>query len=248
MKKAFFCLMTSLLFVMVVPNVLAEESKSGENTIPTTETQDSSSTSTTQESSDSSEEKESSLANIDSVRMAKIRMVQIYLANGYITQEKHDEVIAQLKNATTEQELNDIMNVLMGSVDKLTEFTSSFSEKYYNVEAGIASAISKGMITEAQGQSLYDKLAVATTIDELQAIFDELTKMINETTGTSSTSSSTSTGDSSSIKSSSKELVTTNQSKKGILPQTGEVNKDLYMIFGLLLTASSFGIFVWKKL
>ncbi|MFW7431186.1 hypothetical protein [Vagococcus carniphilus] len=241
---------TSILFMLAAPIVFAEESdKNISNESSVEETTTISSVDTTE--TEPSRKEDGELSTLKSI---KIRMVQIYLANNYITQAKHDEVISRVKEATTSQEVEDIMNELISSVEELSGFTYSFSEKYYNLEANIAAAVEKKLITQDQAQTFYDRLVIASTLDELSAISADFHKLIDGgTTGTSSTSSSTtnSTSDSSSTAETTTSTTVSKDSseapKKSFLPKTGELKAVMGMFAGVFITLSAVGCLLIKQ-
>lgn len=244
MKKRVFYLLTGLLLMVAIPNVFAEETDSRvveDSSVPPV-------SSVQKEKIDSGQSEEvTKETSIEDYKAAKIRMVQVYYANGYITKEKHDEAVGQVNAAKTKDEIETIMNNLIDSVDNLTDFTFSFTEKYYNLEANIYSAIKKGMITENQAQPLLDRLVIANTIDELKGISDDLNSLINgETTSTTSTSSSSSEG-TSQISESKTQPATTETTNKGVLPKTGEGRGLFTALLGSIIISSSMGLILFKR-
>ncbi|MDT2849934.1 hypothetical protein P7H60_12345 [Vagococcus carniphilus] len=250
MKKKVVITVTSVLFMLTAPIAFAEESDKNILNEPSTEETTAISDSDTTET-ESSRKEDGELSTLKSI---KIRMIQIYLANNYITQAKHDEIISQVKEATTSQEIEELMNGLISSIDGLSDFTFSFSEKYYNLEANIAAAVEKNLITEVQAQTFYDRLVTASTLDDLAAISADFHKLIDDsTTGTSSTSSSTtsSMSDSSSTAETTTSTTVSKDSseapKKSFLPKTGELRNVMGMFAGVFITLSAVGCLLIKQ-
>lgn len=249
MKNKIVITVTSVLFMLIAPIAFAEESdKNISNELLTEETTTVNDSDTTENELDKKEDGE-----LSTLKSIKIRMVQIYLANNYITQAMHDEVIATIKDATTSQEVEEIMNGLIGSIDGLSDFTFSFSEKYYNLEANIAAAVEKKLITQEEAQTFYDRLVTASTLDELAAISADFHQLVDDgTTGTSSTSSSTASS-TSHLESSEMTTSTTvlkNSSgtpKKSFLPKTGEMGTIIEMFVGMFVTLSTVGCLLIKQ-
>ncbi len=242
MSKKYLFLWMSILSIVATPIVFAEEANQSA----------SSQEITSEKVSEQPAETKEAEANLSDLKATKTKMLQVYLANNYISEKQKADTVFQINEAKTSQEVESVMSALMDSVDGLDWFTNSFAEKYYNLEANIMSAKEKGMITAEQAQLLREQLTKANTLDDLSKILADFNQLIEvKTVGTSDTISSDSVDSSDTTSNSAVSTSTSekevSQSSNNILPKTGEKLQSANMLMGILLSLLPLSYIIYKK-
>lgn len=147
------------------------------------------------------------------------------MKQGKLTKEQGNKFLGQIEVSRYVAELE----IIEAEVDKQVELNKisgegNFKEKYATIEAAIKQYVEQEKLTKEQGDNFLAKLKKCQTIDELNALWNEIEKQVKDNEAAK----------------------TTTTKPKSILPQTGEKQTVFTVVIGLMIVLGT-GIVFFKK-
>jgi len=169
-----------------------------------------------------------------------------WLKQGALNQDQANNFLDRLDKAKTIDELNALYSDISKQVELNKSLESfSFSEKYINIKANINDWLKQGALNQDQANNFLDRLDKAKTIDELNALYSDISKQVeaNKTNipNTNEISSKQTTTKeeipNSESGKTSKTIKSDTEKNNGInnLPKTGEYKNNLWFITGMII-------------
>ena len=145
---------------------------------------------------------------------------------GKLTKEQSDKFLGQIEASRYLAELE----IIEAEVDKQVKLNETsgegeFKEKYATIEASIKQYVEQNKLTKEQGDNFLAKLKKCQTIDELNALSNEIEKQVKDNEATK----------------------TTTTKPKSILPQTGEKQTMVTILIGLMIILGAGFVFFKKR-
>ncbi|MFY8331916.1 LPXTG cell wall anchor domain-containing protein [Vagococcus carniphilus] len=147
------------------------------------------------------------------------------MKQGKLTKEQGDKFLGQIEVSRYSAEL-EIIEAEVDKQVKLNETSGegSFKEKYAAIENSIKQYVEQNKLTKEQGDNFLAKLKKCQTIDELNALSNEIEKQVKDNEASK----------------------TTTTKPKSILPQTGEKQTIMSVVIGLVFLLGV-GVVFFKK-
>ncbi|WP_420512626.1 LPXTG cell wall anchor domain-containing protein [Vagococcus carniphilus] len=157
-----------------------------------------------------------------------IKKIKELTNQGKLTKEQGDAFLKRVEAGLLEEWDQIEVEVDKQVKDNEVTFLGAFKEKYTKVENGINQYIQQGKLTKDQGDKFLAKLKTCQTVEELDALWNEVEKQVNDnaTTNTKPAPKPTPVNPK--------------------LPQTGENQTILTVVIGLMIILGA-GIVFFKK-
>lgn len=154
-----------------------------------------------------------------------ISKINELVKQGKLTKEQGNKFLGQIEDSGYSAELE----IVEAEVDKQVKLNETpaednFKEKYAAIESSIKQHVEQNKLTKEQGDNFLAKLKKCQTIDELNALLNEIEKQVKDNEATK----------------------TTTTKPKSILPQTGEKQTIMSVVIGLAFLLGV-GIIFYKK-
>ena len=154
-----------------------------------------------------------------------ISKINELVKQGKLTKEQGNKFLGQIEDSGYVAELE----IVEAEVDKQVKLNEkpaedNFKEKYATIESSIKQYVEQNKLTKEQGDNFLAKLKKCQTIDELNALSNEIEKQVKDNEATK----------------------TTTTKPKSILPQTGEKQTIMSAVIGLVFLLGV-GVVFFKK-